>query len=198
MPSKEADAKRAQLEELQTRMTDHFARNFPKSRLWFFKDDAEKADSEKVAGYLGTDPVMFVGQRPSTGRGGFSRLATGGGSGFYPLLIDYGFKNAHITDVVKESARAGTPPLEQVERNWPFFQEELEIIRPQVVVALGGWVHWVLEQRIPYLIPFERIMHYSYRFIRSAERERRLREDLARIRRKLGATHRSCCRSDGR
>jgi hypothetical protein len=185
----EADTKRERLVELENRMKEHFAHDFPDPNrwLWFFKGD------DKVAGYLGIDPVMFVGQRPSTGKGGLSPVAIGG---FYRLLVDYGFANAHVTDLVKEGMKVGTPSDEQVEWNWRFFKEELEIIRPKVIVALGNWVHWVLEQRIPYVIPIERIMHYSYRFIPSPEREKRLREGLARIRRKVDATPGNCCRGD--
>ncbi|MCH8901390.1 MAG: uracil-DNA glycosylase family protein [Chloroflexi bacterium] len=182
-----AATKRQKLAELKTRIEQHFADR----QLWFFQDR-----SGRVAGYLGTELVMFVGQRPSTGQGGFSRLATDGASGFYSLLVEYGFADAHVTDLVEDQMKVGIPSDEQVDRNWPFFQEELEIIRPKVVVALGGWVHWILEHRIESLIPIERIMHYSYRFIRPPEREKRLREDLARIRRKVDATPGNCCRED--
>ncbi len=182
--ARKAKAKRERLTELETRVKEHFGQK----QLWFFKDD-----SGAIAGYLGTDPVMFVGQRPSTGRGGTAHVALGG---FYSLLVEYGFADAHVTDLVKEQMKVGIPSDEQVDRNWPFFQEELEIIRPKVVVALGGWVHWILEHRIESLIPIERIMHYSYRFIRPPEREKRLRDDLARIRRKVDATPANCCREN--
>ena len=174
-----AATKRQKLAELKTRMKKDFA----PEKLWFFKDD-----SGAIAGYLGTDPVMFVGQRPSTGRGGFTRSATGGASGFFTLLAEYEFGRAHITDLVKGQMKVGIPSDEQVDRNWPYFQEELEIVRPRIVVALGDWVHRILKHRIESQILVEHIMHYSYRFISRAEREKRLRDGLARIRSKVDAT----------
>jgi uracil-DNA glycosylase len=187
--SKDGDAKREKLAELRTRMEQRFRHDFPEPDrwLWFFEGNDE------VAGYLGTEPVMFVGQRPSTGKGGTARVALGG---FYGLLVDYGFAKAHVTDLVKERMKVGTPSDDQVKWNWPFLREELDIIRPKVVVALGGWVHETLEQRIPYLLPIERMTHYSYRFANQLQREKRLRGDLARIRTKVDATAASCCRED--
>lgn len=191
MPDTAVAAKREKLVELKMRMEEQFKRDFqePGRWLWFFEG------RDEVSGYLGTDPVMFVGQRPSTGKGGTSKRA---GGGFYDLLVDHGFANAHVTDLVKEGMKAGIPSHDQVEWHWPFFLEELQIIRPTVIVALGTWVHSTLQDRLPYLLPIERVTHYSYRYGNRRQLEERLRAELARIRKKIDATPAKCCREDNR
>jgi len=176
--NQDVGAKQQRLLELETRMKEQFAKDCPGSHLWFFKDD-----SGTVAGYLGTEPVAFVGQRPSTGRGGTSKAFVGG---FYGRLAEYGFANAHVTDIVKEGMEAGTPSWEQVERNWPYFLEELEIIEPKVLVALGGWVFDTLQQRLNSFMPLVRFTHYSYRFRSKQKREDDLHADFQRLRAMLG------------
>jgi hypothetical protein len=162
--------KQRRLRELKQRMEEHF------SKLWFFTDEGGRVD-----GYLGTEPVMFVGIRPSTGKGGLAPQALGY---FYRLMIEYGFSQAHVTDVVKEQMETGLPSPEQVERNWPFFLEELRIVEPKHVVALGGWVFDTLRRRLDSPVPI-RITHYSYRFCSRSKLEERLRADFERLKRIL-------------
>ncbi len=169
-------------------MEEQCRRDFPGTTLWFFPDSAGA-----IQGYLGTDPVVFVGQRPSTGRGGLSRQALGG---FYTLLCEYGFAGAHVTDIVKEQMPVGVPSNEQVERNWPFFREELEILQPKVLVALGSWVFQTLDQRLDALLPVRRFTHYSYRFGQASQLEQELRANLARLRDMLASSNNGCC-TDG-
>jgi hypothetical protein len=166
-------------------MEAQFGRDLPGTPLWFFDDS-----SGAIQGYLGTDPVVFVGQRPSTGGGGPARQTL---SGFYRLLSEYGFADAHVTDIVKEQMRVGMPSNEQVERNWPFFREELEILQPKVLVALGGWVFQTLDQRLDALIPVRRFTHYSYRFGQKSKLEQELRASFARLRDMLASSNSGCC-----
>ena len=168
--------KQRRLRELRQRMEDHFKLHFPDSRLWFFTDEGGGVD-----GYLGTEPVMFVGSRPSSGRGGLAPQVLGD---FYGLMKEYGFSQAHVTDVVKEVGE-GDPSPEEVKQNWPFFLEELRIVQPKVVVALGRWVFDTLEQRLDWLVPVRRFTHYAYRFRSHSKREEQSRADFERLKRML-------------
>ena len=129
--------------------------NFGNKRLWFFSSESG------VDGYLGVDPVMFVGIRPSTGKGGFAQPTF---NAFYDLLKRHGFAHAHVTDLVKESMQVGYPSDEQIERNWPYFLEELAVVDPAVIVALGWWVFNQLQKRLKRSLPLVRVTHYSYRY----------------------------------
>ena len=167
---------RAKLQELSN-LKKRMRREFAPRELWFF-------ESSRVAGYQGTEPIMFVGQRPSLGKGP-SKKNTDRPGGFYSLLVEYGFKDAHITDLVKESMKTGSLWKEQVDENWPYFQAELEIIQPTIVVAIGGEVRGILKDRMVPEIPIEQMVHYAYRFKTRDWLERKMRADLARIRRKV-------------
>jgi uracil-DNA glycosylase family 4 len=169
------------LAELKKRMEDYFSREFPKSCLWFFGDRSRGVD-----GYLGTEPVMFVGKNPS--RGGRVDLAghvvwVGNApqvlERFYNRLKKYGFARAHVTDIVKEAMPANEELSDQqVERNWPFFCKELSIVEPAVVVALGWWVFNTLEQRLGRQFPLLRFTHYAYRYKSRGELEERFRKEF--------------------
>ena len=190
MASHKADTKRERLVELENRMKKHFAQKFPQSQLWFFKDRSGVVD-----GYSGTEPVMFVGERPSLGgdvagpgRVGRVRHSDQVVGRFYGRLKEYGFARAHVTDIVKEQMRAGVPSYEQVERNWPFFREELSIVEPAVVVALGKWVFETLEQRLERASPLLKFTHYAYRFKSRSVLEQIFRKDFQRLRMALANT----------
>lgn len=184
-----ADIKSRKLAELEKRMRKKFSPRI----LWFFEDD-----SGRIAGYEGTEPVMFVAQRPSggTSRGkGIAKSNTHRPGGFFSLLVEYGFKHAHITDLVKESMKAGLLWTDQIDRNWPYFQEEVAIIQPTILVAIGGEVHGILKRKMGNRIPIEKMVHYAYRFkprnIETPQRiwlEEQMRADLTRIRRRVNAS----------
>ena len=164
--------KQNQLEDLQKRMKRDFG-------LWFFSSEND------VDGYLGTDPIVFVGIRPSTGKGGFARPIF---NSFYDRLKRHGFAHAHVTDLVKESMRVGYPTDEQVDRNWPYFLEELSIVDPVVIVALGGWVFKQLENRRDDLedrlnrqVTLKRVTHYSYRYGSREKLGKRFDDEFERL-----------------
>lgn len=176
------DNKLKQLQALKRRMERALD-----SPLWFFRSE------NGVDGYWGTDPVMFVGERPSLGgyvggpgRAGRVRHADQVLGRFFGLLKEYGFARAHVTDIVKEQMRVGVPSDEQVERNWPYFLEELKIVEPKIIVAVGGWVYRTLEQRLNRPASLRRVTHYSYRFISRSELEERLHAELQMIRKDCG------------
>ena len=166
-----------QLQVLKERMEQDFRSQFPDSRLWFFSNE------NKVDGYWGTDAVMFVGIRPSTGKGGFARPTF---NAFYDLLERHGFAHAHVTDLVKESMEVGYPSDAQVDRNWPYFLEELSIVDPIVVVALGRWVFDELHKRWDRLVPLRRVTHYAFRYGSRSKIGQQLDEEFQRLRKDLG------------
>lgn len=97
-----------------------------------------------VGGYFGTGKVVFAAYKPSMD----SNFPTRGDRLFYGTLITYGLENVHITDLSKEPGESDTditPPERQ--RNIPFFEQELDILDAELVVALGeraetelGWM----------------------------------------------------------
>ena len=94
-----------------------------------------------VAGFYGTDRVWFVGQKPSTQE--FPDRAV---EFFYELLSEYGFENAHVTDITKEIGTVTDGiPAEEIERNRPYFRKELELLEPELLVAIGDDVKQALK-----------------------------------------------------
>lgn len=119
---------------------------------------------EGVQGYWGTDPVWFVGQKPSKGGPGFPDRAV---TLLYETLADYELENIHITDITKERGYVPSDwkkiPVEEVERMRPYFRREIELLRPSVLVAMGQYVYNALKHmeatdgtRLEY------IPHYSW------------------------------------
>lgn len=128
-----------------------------------------------VDGFQGTGDVWFVAEKPSTG--GFpsrhDRL-------LYDTLKANGFEHAHLTDVSKEigpGAEDITPAERQ--RNIPFFERELEILEPTLVVALGEKAENELEwMDATDDVETTRVNHYSWagRWGKEETFERQIRE----------------------
>lgn len=89
-----------------------------------------------VYGYWGTGSVWFVGEKPSKGGPGFPDSAV---NLLYDTLGEFGFQNAHITDLTKE--RGGVPPdgipADEIARMRPYFQREIDILKPKVLIAMS-------------------------------------------------------------
>jgi hypothetical protein len=116
-----------------------------------------------IRGFLGTDPLFIVGDQPSTSSWGPlhpNRQA------FYGLLARLGAENAHLTDLYKVrgrpgSLKAGLPA--DFDAHLGIFRQELEIIRPSRVVALGDDAYRLLETQVPELRGILRqIWHFAY------------------------------------
>ncbi len=102
-------------------------------------------------------------------------------SAFYTSLKRYGFQDAHITDLVKERKLVGPLTAAELDRSWPFFDKELSIVEPLVVVALGNGVLEPLVRRIDRIVPFWRVTHYAYRFRKGSRIGAEFDEDLKRL-----------------
>ena len=137
---------------------------------------------EGVNGYWGTDPVWFVGQKPSKGGPGFPDRAV---TLLYETLVEYGFENAHITDITKE--RGYVPSdwkkirVEEVERMRPYFRREIELLNPSVLVSMGQYVYNALKyMEATDGARLEYIPHYSWA-IRTDENRAKFVENVERI-----------------
>lgn len=112
-----------------------------------------------VEGFYGTGDVWFVAEKPSTG--GFPSRHD---ELFYTTLRANGFENAHLTDVSKEigPGDADITPAER-RRNVSYFERELEILDPKLLVAVGQKAENELEwMDATDDVETVRINHYSW------------------------------------
>ena len=113
-----------------------------------------------VLGFLGEGDVFFVGDQPSTSSW---RPTNRGRRIFYDGLVEAGLANAHLTDLVKRRGPAG-----QLEGGLPddfavhlaFFREELTLLRPRRVVALGKRCERLLREYVPEVAPILGYVHH--------------------------------------
>jgi hypothetical protein len=116
-----------------------------------------------VRGFFGTDPLFIVGDQPSTSSWGPSHPHR---RAFYDLLTRLDAGNAHLTDLYKKrgpagSLRNGLP--DDFDDHLAFFRQELAILRPKQVVALGGDAHLLIATHVPEVAPILREMwHFGY------------------------------------
>ena len=141
--------------------------------VWFFPP------FDGVAGWRGTQRVMFVGLAPSTGY--FPTEADRSSNParrLYAQLKRNGFGRAHLTDVIKERA-VGRDVGEierdkaRMERYRRYFRREIEIVQPRLIVAMGHRTDRILRGwrgRLGTEAPVLRIPHYSARFSSAATR----------------------------
>src|SRR5438093_5229850 len=134
--------------------------------VWFFPR------FDGVEGWRGTQRIMFVGLNPSTGR-----FAGDADRRFYAQLKRKGFGRAHLTDAIKE--RAVGRDVEKIERDPArmeryrrYLREEIDIIRPRLIVAMGHRAHRILRDWLGSDAPVRPIPHYSARFPSPATRRR--------------------------
>lgn len=114
-----------------------------------------------VDGYFGTGAVCFVAQKPSTGSfpSRHDRL-------LYGSMITNSLENAHLTDFSKETGQGGEEiaPQER-QRNLPYFERELNILQPELLVALGEKAKNELEwMDATDDIETMRVNHYSWAY----------------------------------
>ena len=116
-----------------------------------------------VQGFLGSDPVFLVGDQPSTSSWEYSNPNR---RAFYDLLKRLGAANAHLTDLYKRrgrsgSLRSGLPP--DFSTHLTFFREELAVVRPERVVALGQHAYDLLATHVPEVRPLlSQMWHFAY------------------------------------
>jgi uracil-DNA glycosylase len=131
-----------------------------------------------VQGFMGTSPVMFVAERPSTAK----EFSGPGKSFLYPLLEETDNGNGHLTDVIKTRGKVGQSYPEEIAPHRDFFDREIEILQPRLIVAFGQKVYDLLQFALASQgIKIRQVWHYAYaaRWPRKrAAFKRQLREAL--------------------
>ena len=118
---------------------------------------------EPVQGFMGTGPVIIVGDQPSTSSWEESHPNR---RVFYGLLPTIDAANAHLTDLYKRRGPAGElkrglPP--DFQEHLAIFQQELAILQPHRVIALGRFAFELLNTHVPQVTPMLAWMwHFSY------------------------------------
>lgn len=108
----------------------------------------------EVQGFLGTGPIMFVAERPSTGHG-YPKV-------LYSLLEKCGVADGHVTDLIKSRGRVGDPYPDDIGPHRRVFDRELAIVRPRLIVAMGQKVYDLLQFSLAGSgIRIRPVMHYS-------------------------------------
>ena len=111
----------------------------------------------KVQGFLGTGPIMFVGERPSTGNFGGPADHL-----LYSLLEKFGAADAHMTDVIKRRGLVNAPYPDDIAPHRRIFDKEIEIVRPRRIVAFGQKVYDLLQFSLAGSeIKITQVWHYS-------------------------------------
>jgi len=163
-----------ELQTLERKMKERFG-----DLVWLFPK------VESVKGYYGTGlcerygkKVMFVAERPS--RPSRGKLYRGGKSKqaiemFYKALKRLNLENAHLTDFIKTRARAGEWSYKDIKENLAIFEEEFNVINPDVIITLGqnsfSWLSLYLIMKKSSLEPYK-LKHYSqYRDVESYKDE---------------------------
>lgn len=144
--------------------------------VWFFPP------LDGVAGWRGTQRIMFIGLNPSTGR-----FPSDADQFLYAQLKRKGFARAHLTDVIKERAVGRDVAkiegdAERMERYRRYLRAEVDIIRPRLIVAMGHRAHRFVADWFGSEGLVRRIPHYAARFPSPATR-RRFATEIAKIRR---------------
>jgi len=87
-------------------------------------------------------PIMFVGEGPGQDEDMQGRPFVGRAGELLNRMISamgYQREQVYIANVVKcRPPNNRTPGLEEVEACWPYLLRQIEVIRPKVLVALGG------------------------------------------------------------
>jgi hypothetical protein len=152
---------------------------------WFFPPNGINKNN-LVKGFLGTGDVVFVCMRPSTGTFPSPNVKQ-----FYKLIENYGFQNAHITDLIKCRSKVKIEKgkeEKEVENCFGYLLKELEIIyninkKLSLIVAVGNKTYNYLNKKLPqhYKDRLVKITHYSARG-RKEQVFEKLENDFKRIR----------------
>jgi len=140
---------------------------------WLFPSEGS------IQGFMGRGPVFIVGDQPSLSEWPPEHPCR---RVFYDTLKKVGLTNAHLTDLYKKrglpSALAnGLPP--DFTEHLNLFRNEMEILKPKLIVALGELVQRLLIQNLTeWDIAIPRIWHFSYvaRTGRESKYEAHIRE----------------------
>ena len=127
--------------------------------VWFYPE------YEGVMGFLGIQDVILLGLNPSSGTFPSEKDKL-----LYKLLKEKGLEYIHITDFIKVRAKnkhitdlIGNSEL--MKKQTDFFSDELNIIKPKIIITMGSQCDNLLKQffrRIDKSYKVIQIMHYGY------------------------------------
>jgi hypothetical protein len=139
--------------------------------LFFFPE------ADGVKGFYGDGKVWFIAPKPSS-KGSFP---TRHDELLYETLREFGVPNAHLTDISKIRGEVVDEiPEEELEQNRPFFEREIEILEPELLVTVGNGAKTALERLdIAPIIERNHIRHYSWASRWGHEEE--FEDDVAQI-----------------
>jgi hypothetical protein len=129
-----------------------------------------------VRGFLGKGPPFLVGDQPSTSAWEPSHPHR---REFYGLLERLGAGDAHLTDLYKKRGRAGSLRSglpNDFAVHIALFREEVALLRPTRIIALGDHAEQLLRAHIPEIVPIlTKMWHFGFavRFQRIREWEQR-------------------------
>lgn len=142
---------------------------------WRFPEDPP------VRGFFGTARLFFVGDQPSTSQWSPTHQNR---RAFYGLLTKLGITNAHLTDLYKRRGPASTLKYgmpSDFPEHLALFRDEMEIIRPTRIIALGKDAYDLLWINLPEIrLRLHQIWHFAYavRYGRISQWERQLKAVL--------------------
>jgi len=139
--------------------------------LFFFPE------ADGVKGFYGDGKIWFIAPKPSS-QGSFP---TRHDELLYETLKEFGFSNAHLTDISKIRGKVVDEiPEEELEQNRPLLEREIEILEPELLVTVGNNAQTALEQLgVAPLIEKNHIRHYSWASRWGHEEE--FEDDIAQI-----------------
>ncbi len=159
-----------QLISLRSKIIDEF---YTKQwrEVWFFPRYKNIEGVGEVMGYLGTDPIVFLSINPSYGS-----YPSNPDIFYYKLLQQYGFANAHLSDLIKVKVK--NKEFEEIKNNEKelaraisLLTEELEIIKPKLVVCVGTSYKKIYKSALGDKYPLEFIQHYAPQFNNDEKRK---------------------------
>jgi len=148
-----------ELEELKENIFN-YAKEIGKE-VWFYPE------YQGVKGFLGEQDIILLGLNPSSGN-----FPSKQDKKLYNLLKEKGFEYIHITDFIKIRAKNKhvselITNEELMKKQANFFSDEILIIKPKIIIAMGNRCLNLLKQYFPKidsLCKVFQIKHYGYRF----------------------------------
>lgn len=143
--------------------------------VWFYPE------YEGVKGFLGTQDIILLGLNPSSGA-----FPSKNDKKLYSLLKEHGLENIHISDFFKVRTKNKDVRInilenkELIDKEVKFLKEELDIVKPRVILAMGHKCKELMAIYFPHLKDkTERMIHYSFRFRNKEEIFNEISDKLA-------------------
>jgi uracil-DNA glycosylase len=137
------------LEDLKERMRE--CDRCGQNRFWNFPS------CKHVDGFFGNKEYVFVCSQPHEGK--FDPYVNRFDRRFYDNLVKYGFRKAHLTDMVKCRGTKYKEITGQIDNCVGWLREEIQIVQPKAIVAVGNKsFDALIENRFR---PVLQITHYS-------------------------------------